>query len=75
MQDVLAKEVDDRLYDLYAMKPVRFTTTTDEMTSKIVKSFRVVQQFSQSASWQLPRRASAKLAVRTHGVRVSSSVM
>jgi hypothetical protein len=53
-QQLLDKEVADRLFDIYGMKPVRFTTTTDDETSDIVKSFRVVQQFSQSASWQLP---------------------
>lgn len=50
----LDSEVVDRLYDIYSMKPVRFTTTADEESSDVVKSFRVIQQYSESSSWQLP---------------------
>lgn len=61
LQGDLGKQVADRLYDLYGMKPVRFTTTADEESSDFVKTFRGLQQFSQSASWQLPIAVRQKM--------------
>lgn len=60
-QQKLGEQVADRLHDLYGMKPVRFTTTTDEESSDLVNSFRIVQQFSESASWQLPIAVRQKM--------------